>query len=82
MKRVFPLKLHDEGAKVTQAQLYLQKAGSTIKATGIFTIGMLSAVKCFQKKNGLEVTGEIDSATWKKLQAYKTRKIVKIVPKK
>ena len=83
MKRVFPLKLNDENAKVKEAQQYLQKAGSTIKVSGIFTIGMLSAVKRFQKMNGLKVTGQIDKATFEKLSALKTaRRTIKMGAKK
>ena len=73
------LKLNSEGPKVKEAQQLLRKAGSTIKVTGFFSIGMYAAVKAFQKRNGLKVTGEIDSATWKKLQAVK---IVKMGSKK
>ena len=73
------LKLNSEGPKVKEAQQLLRKAGSTIKVTGFFSIGMYAAVKAFQKRNGLKVTGEIDSATWKKLHAVK---IVKMGPKK
>lgn len=73
------LKLNCEGPKVKEAQQLLRKAGSTIKVTGFYSIGMYAAVKAFQKRNGLKVTGEIDSATWKKLQAVK---IVKMAPKK
>lgn len=76
------MKINDEGVQVKEAQELLKKAGSTIKVTGVFSIGMYAAVKAFQKKNGLKVTGIIDSVTWKKLQAVKTRKIVKMGPKK
>lgn len=73
------LKLNSEGLKVKEAQQLLRKAGSTIKVTGFYSIGMYAAVKAFQKRNGLKVTGEIDAMTWKKLQA---RRIVKMAPKK
>lgn len=73
------LKLNDKGPVVLKAQKLLQKAGSTIKATGVFTIGMLSAVRAFQKKNGLKVTGKIDARTFSKLEA---KKIVKMAPRK
>ena len=78
----FPLKLKDTKPEVLAAQKLLQKNGSTIKLTGVFTIGMLAAVKAFQKKNGLKVTGEIDEKTWEKLSATKTKKIVKMGAKK
>ena len=76
------LKLNDSGAKVKEAHELLKKAGSSIKVTGVFSIGTLSAVRAFQKKNGLKVTGKIDSATMKKLQYFKARKIIKMGAKK
>lgn len=57
------------GEDVKTMQKALQKAGSTIKVTGEYTIGMVSAVKSFQKKNGLKVTGTIDAKTKTKLDA-------------
>ena len=71
MKSVFPLKLNDKGLKVVEAQKYLKKAGSKIEPNGVYTIGMVSAVRAFQKKNGLKVTGRIDKATFEKLSAVK-----------
>ena len=76
------LKINDKGPQVKEAQELLKKAGSTIKATGFFSIGMYSAVKAFQKKNGLKQTGIIDSFTWKRLQTFKARKTIKMGPKK
>lgn len=76
------LKMSDEGTLVKEAQELLQKTGSKVKATGKYNIGTYSAVKAFQKKNGLKVTGEIDSATWKKLSTFKTRKTIKMGAKK
>ena len=78
----FPLKLRDTKSEVLSAQKLLQKNGSTIKLSGVFTIGMMSAVKAFQKKNGLKVTGEIDAKTWEKLSATKPKKTVKMGAKK
>ena len=57
------------GEDVKTMQKALQKAGSTIKVTGEYTIGMVSAVKSFQKKNGLKMTGTIDAKTKAKLDA-------------
>lgn len=68
------IKLGAKGKQVTDAQKLLQKSGSTIKLTGEFGIGMFSAVKAFQKKNGLKVTGAIDKKTWDKLVALKKKK--------
>ena len=81
-KNLFPLKLNDENAKVLEVQKLLQKNGSGISLTGVFTIGTLSAVRAFQKKNGLKVTGIVDEKTFEKLSAVKTKKIVKMAPKK
>lgn len=79
------LELGDKGTKVTEAQMLLRRAGSTIQPTGIFTIGMVSAVKSFQRKHGLAVTGIINNATWDKLHEMnpiKQSKAVKKVAKK
>ena len=75
----FMLKYGDENKDVLEAQKLLKLAGSTIKPTGKFTIGMLSAVKAFQKKNGLAVTGKIDTKTMNKLKTF--AKPVKKAPK-
>ena len=64
------LKYGMEGKAIADAQKALQKAGSTIKVNGKFTIGMLSAVKAFQKRNKLPVTGVIDTKTLNKLNEY------------
>lgn len=58
-----------EGPEIIELQQMLQACGSTIKVNGKFTIGMKSAVKAFQKKNGLPVTGIIDSKTLAKMKA-------------
>lgn len=60
----------EAGGRVTKAQKLLVKAGSKIKANGIYTIGMVSAVKAFQKKHKLPVTGVIDAKTMSKLAEY------------
>lgn len=71
MLRFKPIVLGDEGKEVVDIQKCLAKAGSSIKPTSVFTIGMMSAVKAFQKKNGLPVTGKVDKKTWDKLHAVK-----------
>ena len=68
------LEIGAKGAEVTKCQKLLQAAGSSIKVTGEFSIGMASAVRSFQKKNGLEVTGKIDTKTMKKLEAAAPKK--------
>ena len=65
----FMLKYGDKNEDVLEAQKLLKAAGSTITPNGKYTIGMISAVKAFQKKNGLAVTGKIDSKTMTKLKA-------------
>ena len=64
-----PFKLNDEGKEVLEISKLLGKAGSSLKPTKTFNIGMLSAVKAYQKKNGLPVTGIVDKKTWEKLHA-------------
>ena len=68
------LKQNDKGTDVKIAQQMLAKLGSTIKPSGIYSIGMVSAVKSFQKKNGLKITGVIDTKTWDKLKELTTIK--------
>lgn len=69
-----PIKLGAKGKAVSDIQKLLQKAGSTIKVNGEFGIGMLSAVKAFQRKNGLKVTGAVDKKTLDKLATFKKKK--------
>ena len=64
------LKYGMEGNDVAEVQKLLQAAGSTIKVTGKYTIGMFTAVKTFQKKHDLEVTGKVDAKTMSKLKTY------------
>ena len=73
-KKFQPIVLGDKGPAVKECQQLLRKAGSSIKATGEFTIGMLSAVKSFQKKNKLEATGKIDAKTFLKLSEFGGKK--------
>lgn len=76
------MKINDGGPNVKTAQELLKKAGSSIEVNGIYSIGMVSAVRSFQRKNGLKVTGIIDAETWKKLVAVKAKKSVKMAAKK
>ena len=64
-----PMKIGDKGTQIKKAQQLLKKHGSSIKPTDVFGIGMLSAVKSFQRKNKLAVTGIVDKKTWEKLNA-------------
>jgi len=81
-KKTMVLELGATGAEVTKCQKLLQAAGSGIKVTGEFGIGMASAVRSFQKKNGLEVTGKIDAKTLKKLEESAPKKTPKPKAKK
>lgn len=65
------LKMGSKGELVTQLQDLLSKAGSKIKVKGVFNIGTQSAVRSFQKKNDLPVTGVVDKKTWAKLLKVK-----------
>lgn len=68
----------DEGAEVLKYQKLLQKTGSAIKLNKKFTIGMSSAIRSFQKKNGLKVTGKLDAKTATALEKYRpVKKVVK-----
>jgi len=62
------LKYGDSGLEVLTVQTLLKDAGSKISLTGCYDIAMVSAVRSFQKKNGLEITGKVDKPTYKKLK--------------
>lgn len=66
-KNPYPIGLGDENDIVKDIQERLALLGSTVKATGKFTIGTMSAVKSWQKKNKLQITGKISAAQYKKL---------------
>lgn len=61
------IKYGDKGIKVKEIKKLLKKAGSCVKQNTTFDIGTVSAVRAFQKNNGLPVTGIVDSKTYKKL---------------
>lgn len=61
------LKYKDKGDLVVQLQDLLSKSGSSVKITGEFNIGTYTAVKAFQRKNGLKVDGIVENKTWEKL---------------
>lgn len=73
-KKTVVLMVGDLGPEVKKCQDLLRAAGSTIKVTGKYDIGMVSAVKSFQKKNGLDVTGKVNAKTLKKLETYAAKK--------
>jgi len=66
-KSVYPIGLGDKGDIVKDIQERLALLGSKVKATGEFNIGTLSAVKSWQKKNKLQVSGEISAFQHTKL---------------
>ena len=68
--KVYP-KYGDEGPEVLKYQKLLAKSGSKIQLNGRFTIGMATAIKSFQKKNKLKVTGIIDIRTAAMLESYR-----------
>lgn len=53
--------------KVKAIQEALNKAGATLKVDGIMGKKTMQAIKNFQKKQGLKVTGEPDKETLAKL---------------
>ncbi|MEA2429485.1 MAG: hypothetical protein QOF37_3113 [Thermoleophilaceae bacterium] len=52
---------------VRWAQEHLQSAGQQLKADGDFGPATETAVRNFQTANGLPVTGQLDTATWRAL---------------
>ncbi len=62
------LKLHDNGADVTEAQGLLNRAGAILDPDGSYGSGTEAVVREFQTANGLPVTGTIDADTWQKLR--------------
>lgn len=82
INKVAVIRYGAEGKDVEKLQKQLQAAGSKIKVNGKYTIGMMTAVKAFQKKHGLPVTGEVDAKTMDKLKTYdKTAKVAPAVKK-
>lgn len=66
-KSVYPICLGDKGDIVKDIQERLALLGSKVKATGEFNIGTLSAVKSWQKKNKLQVSGKVSAFQYNKL---------------
>ena len=61
------VKQGNRGAKVTALQNLLIKAGHKVKATGYFGTDTVKAVKAYQKKRKLSVTGKADPLTLTRL---------------
>lgn len=66
-KNPYPISMGDESEIVKDIQERLALLGSKVQATGKFGIGMLSAVKSWQRKNKLLVTGNISAFQYNKL---------------
>ena len=66
-KNPYPISLGDEGDIVKDIQERLALLGSKVKATGVFNIGTLSAVKSWQRKNKLQVTGNVSAFQYREL---------------
>jgi hypothetical protein len=62
-----PISRGANGDLVVWAQEHLRSAGQSIAVDGDFGPATEGAVKSFQSANGLNATGEIDTATWKAL---------------
>src|SRR5260370_25154208 len=62
------LKLHDNGADVTEAQGLLNRAGAILDPDGSYGGGTEAAMREFQAANSLPVTGTIDADTWQRLR--------------
>ncbi|MFC9298417.1 peptidoglycan-binding protein [Streptomyces sp. NPDC057011] len=60
----------DDSDEVRELQARLKQLGlMTVAPTGFYGTKTTAAVKSFQSKNGLNPTGSVDEATWKKIQA-------------
>jgi len=66
-KNPYPISMGDESEIVKDIQERLALLGSKVQATGKFGIGMLSAVKSWQRKNKLQVTGNVSAFQYNKL---------------
>jgi len=62
------LKLHDNGADVTEAQGLLNRAGAILDPDGSYGGGTETAVREFQAANGLPANGTMDAVTWERLR--------------
>jgi len=58
------------GDQVAILQSALNRAGISVDVTGIFGSATESAVRTFQQRQGIPVTGVVDSTTWDRLAPY------------
>ncbi|MBI4183052.1 MAG: peptidoglycan-binding protein [Proteobacteria bacterium] len=63
-----PAKAQKSDPKVVAVQEALNKAGAKLKVDGMMGKATTAALRDYQKKNGLKVTGKTDDATRQKLQ--------------
>lgn len=71
-RAVCDLRLHNRGAEVAELRERLEALGLLAPEEtkrDVFTVKLRSAVKAFQKKEGLNPTGTADRDTWLRLQA-------------
>ena len=61
------IKMGEKGEIVTQLQVFLVNSGSKIFIDGNFDLGTRNAVRAFQKRYQLPLTGQADAKTWAKL---------------
>ena len=59
---------HNSYKDILKAQKWLRNLGSKITLNGRYTIGMVTAICCFQRKYDIPQTGELDDLTWKRLK--------------
>ena len=61
------IKRGSKGEIVVQLQDLLARNGSSVRISGIYDVGTVSAVGAFQRKHGLKIDGIAGPETWKQL---------------
>ncbi len=69
------LRRGDRGDTVVWAQEHLVGAGAELPVTGLFGKQTRATVRAFQREEGLEASGEIDTETWGALLAYRPYRV-------
>lgn len=59
-----------KGDVVVWAQQHLRAAGSNVRVDGVFGAGTATAVRTFQRTQGLPASGRLDALTWPALLRY------------
>ncbi len=67
IKRARTLHEGDEGPAVKRVQRRLARRGFELQGLGIFGPNTVAAVRQFQRAEGLQVTGEVNPRTWRRL---------------